>query len=834
MSGPFGSSQWMYNAGGGLYDHEISNSLRFEDGDSPTLRRTCSTAGNRKTWTTSLWVKRANLGTFQRLGINSGTSNTKFSGFFFTSNDVVEFFHRNNTSDSYAVRTDRVFRDISSWYHFVLACDTTQGTAANRVKMYVNGEQVLFPNTVTGTSGFPSQNQDMEVNNTAYHQTIGADWNGADKFDGYHADITHIDGLQLTPSSFAETKNDIWIPKDTSGLTFGTNGFRLQFKQTGTGTASSSTIGADTSGNNNHYTSANLVASDVMPDSPTNNFATWNPIALDTLNIAFSEGNLQAVKASDSASPTTRSTFGMTQGSWYWETRLEAFAASGGTVYGVGIDTDETDQGDSDNSYNTVRFVVGAAVGPVYQKTTNGSFGGNVSYGTNASNGDIIGVKLDIDNEVVAFSRNGTFFADISLPALEKTYFASNITDQGSNTYTAQINFGQDSTFAGNETAQGNADENGIGDFYYAPPSGSLALCTANLPAPVAAVDPAQGGSPQDYFNTVLYTGNGSTQSITGVGFQPDWIWIKERSSTSSHALFDSVRGVNKVLASDLADEEDTSNSTLMTAFGSDGFSLGNNNRTNQNTITHVAWNWKAGTAFSNDASATGVGSIDSSGSVNTDVGFSIISYTGNGSNGATVAHGLGVSPDMIIAKTRDSAENWQIFHSALGGTKRLYFLTNAEADTAEAWNDTNPSATVITLGTSNLINKNTDEYIAYCFAEVEGYSKVGSSYTGNGNTDGPFVYTGFRPAFVMLKRTDSTGGWHIHDNKRNTGNLTETMAVLSANLNDGEYASVNYQTDFLSNGFKLRNTTAAWNANGGTFIYMAFAEQPFKYANAR
>ena len=407
------------------------------------------------------------------------------------------------------------------------------------------------------------------------------------------------------------------------------------------------------------------------------------------------------------------------------------------------------------------------------------------------------------------------------------------ITDaSGTINITYGTNFGQDSSFAGVATAQGNADANGIGDFYYAPPSGFLALCTANLPDPVATVDPAQGGSPQDYFNTVLWTGNGGTQSITGVGFQPDWVWIKDRSEADHHVLTDSIRGVTKSLFSNLTNAEVVSAQDL-TSFGADGFTVGTNDRVNGSSDTHVAWNWKAGTAFSNDASATGVGSIDSSGSVNTDVGFSIISYTGTGSAG-TVAHGLGVAPEMYIVKRRDAdGHSWPVYTSTLGATKQLRLSgTNAEITAAgiTIWNNTEPTSSVFSVGTNTDSNASSGTYIAYCFASVDGYSKIGS-YTANSNADGPFVYTGFRPAWLLIKKTDGSASWWLVDSTRNPFNVTNKYLLPDASTE--ESAGSDYTTaDFVSNGFKIRNTSTAFNS--GTHIYMAFAEQPFKYANAR
>ena len=263
----------------------------------------------------------------------------------------------------------------------------------------------------------------------------------------------------------------------------------------------------------------------------------------------------------------------------------------------------------------------------------------------------------------------------------------------------------------------------------------------------------------------MLWTGNGGTQSITGVGFQPDWVWIKDRSEVDHHVLTDSIRGVTKSLFSNLTNAEVVSAQDL-TSFGADGFTVGTNDRVNGSSDTHVAWNWKAGTSFSNDASSTGVGSIDSSGSVNTDVGFSIISYTGTGSAG-TVAHGLGVAPEMYIVKRRDAdGHSWPVYTSTLGATKQLRLSgTNAEITAAgiTIWNNTEPTSSVFSVGTNTDSNASSGTYIAYCFASVDGYSKIGS-YTANSNADGPFVYTGFRPAWLLIKKTDGSASWWLVD----------------------------------------------------------------------
>jgi len=322
------------------------------------------------------------------------------------------------------------------------------------------------------------------------------------------------------------------------------------------------------------------------------------------------------------------------------------------------------------------------------------------------------------------------------------------------------------------------------------------------------------------YFNTVLYTGNGSTQSITGVGFQPDWVWTKSRSNAVGNLVYDVLRGTNKSLSTRETRAEETDSPTSLTSFNSDGFSLGSNTGINGSGYTFVSWNWLAnGTGVSNTS-----GTITSTVSANTTSGFSIVSYTGNGSTG-TVGHGLGTTPSMYIIKRRSAVNNWIVWHKGNGGSSVMFLdLTNAPPDTNTAFtNGTTPTSSVFSVGNTTYVNASASTYIAYCFAEVKGYSKFGT-YTGNGSADGTFVYTGMRPAFVMIKRTDVTDQWYIIDNKRSSINSTNHR--LFANLSDAESTGSNI--DILSNGFKSRTSDATNNASGGSYIYMAFAESPF------
>jgi hypothetical protein len=404
--------------------------------------------------------------------------------------------------------------------------------------------------------------------------------------------------------------------------------------------------------------------------------------------------------------------------------------------------------------------------------------------------------------------------------------------DNASGTKTWRANFGQDSTFAGVITAGGNADDNGVGDFKYAPPSGYLALCTANLPEPV--VGPLGDSLSGDNMNTVLWTGDGAApRSITGVGFQPDWVWIKGRNATWDHHSIDVIRGANNYLksSSTAAEASSGAGNEIISSFDSDGFSLAtssSNGNSNNSGSTYVGWNWKAGgTAVSNTD-----GSVTSQVSANVDAGFSILSWTTQ-SGAFTTGHGLSQAPEMFIEKNRTSANNWTIYHKGIASdaeTDYLLFTTAAAGDDNRPWNDTAPTSTVIHHG--NGWHSSGQDMIGYAFHSVDGFSKVGS-YTGNGSNDGPFVYTGFRPAWVMFKCTSLSGSqWVVYDAVRDSFNPVDSW--LNPNRINAEGTDSIYDVDFTANGFKIRNSDIAWNTSGASYIYLAFAENPFKYANAR
>jgi hypothetical protein len=796
-----GSPQWMYASGEDAFT--IDQSLRFNDDDSAYLTKTFS-SGNRQKFTISCWVKRGNLGA--NIGIfDSYSNNSNFFTFGISSSDQLVLYDIFSGTD-YGYKYSIKLRDCSAWYHILLSVDTTQATATDRFRIYVNNEELTDK---VSDYGDPPSDYNTSVFNTSYSHRIGYRQDTAGYWDGYMAEYNFIDGTALTPASFGETGDyGEWKPIEYSG-SYGTNGFYLDF-------ADSSALGDDESGNTNDWTVNNLTASDQVPDSPTNNFATMNPLQLDPDPPTFAEGNLK-VTTPVSGKGNCVSTMGATSGKWYAEVYYVSYSSLLRSCVGITGDSGgsiaaNTNIGSLSSSLDVGYFA------PDGDKYVGGS---ETSYGATWAADDIIGIALNIDDDEVTFYKNNASQGAISFASGGIYQFMlGDVSSGGGGVLVA--NFGQDSSFAGNATAQGNQDSNGIGDFYYEPPNGFLALCSKSLPD----VDVV----PSEHFNTVLWTGNDTARTISGVGFQPDFNWIRNREITTNHLLFDAVRGASKSLRSDSTSAEGSA-SDEQTGYTSDGFTLGTGEDVNGNAEGIVSWNWKAnGTGSSNTN-----GSITSTVSANVDAGFSIVSYTGNETAGATIGHGLSKAPEMIIVKNRTlDGEDWRVYHSGIASDAETDFMnlntTAAAADNAAMWNDTAPSATLITLGGDAATNGD-EATIAYAFHSVDGYSKVGS-YTGNGDADGTFVYTGFRPEYILLKSSDLAEQWNIFDTARSTTNVVDNY--LAANDSSDETSTSNADFDILSNGFKLRCTHDNSNGDGHTYIYLAFAETPFKYSNAR
>jgi hypothetical protein len=778
-----------FGASGG---YTIDRSLRFRSSASAYLSRTPASAGNRKTWTWSGWVKRGSLGVYSALfACNNAAGGGDEIGF--TNADALQL--GTNGGNQIWLVTSQVFRDPSAWYHIVASVDTTQATASNRAKLYVNGVQV----TALGTATYPTQNADTTNFNTTSQHLLGG---GYVSLDGYMTEVNFIDGQALDPTYFGEYNEDtgVWQPIKYTG-TYGTNGFYLNFSDN----TSTTTLGYDTSGNGNNWTANNIsltsgVTYDSMTDVPTltsedaANYATLNPLDKYSSTIGTSEANLKLISTSGGAYQQIRNTFGMSSGKWYMEWVLVSQGTAGRTGASLVKSNSPLSGAAGSDLYSWVYHATGSAY---FNNTT-------IALSTGAlALGDLVMYAFDVDTGSFWMGKNGTWAN------------SGNPTTGANPLYTGLT---ADAFFFGGwayNTSDVVAMNFGQRPFAYTPPAGFKSLNTYNLPDSTI-----EDGS--EYFNAVLYTGNGSTQSITGVGFQPDLVWGKGRSFVASHRLWDSVRGATAGLTSNGTNAEFTESG--LTSFDTDGFTVGSGANMNSNTNTFVAWNWKAnGGGVSNTD-----GSITSTVSANTTAGFSIVTYTGNGTAGATVGHGLGVSPSMVFIKSRSSSNSWIVTGQSFSG-KFLNLDGTQPAYTSSVYSSDYTSTTFSLKGTDAYTNYTSYNYVAYCFADVEGYSKFGS-YTGNASADGPFVYTGFRPAFVMFKRTDSTSDWHLYDTSRSTYNVI--AAGLYADLSNAENSGQPF--DILSNGFKLRVAGGELNTSSATIIYMAFAENPFKNALAR
>lgn len=947
------------SSGGSTY--EIDQSLRFESADNALLSRSPSGSGSLTTWTFSCWVKRGrpyaneNSQWFPIITASDGSST--YDAPLYIGDAAGNSGPWNVAIAGQNWTTEQLASDTAAWYHAVVVWDSTNGSAGDRMRLYINGNRV----TDFSASGTVTSSMSSRWNSSSYSSHRIGSLNisaGADNkyvFDGYLAEMVFLDGTAVTDAStFGKTDPTTgqWIPIDVSGLTFGTNGFHLDFAgapgntvptagitptssagtvsgslsnlsdgdygndwrsnvdpatnvsndwirydlgsgnaadiqyvyldgratTTGnyklqysdndsdwsdTGTTLSSVqvttsgklldfsadspgahrywrilnisnsvgtsgwgfaeveffttlsqkfgSGADASGNDKHWTESGLAAADQVIDTPTNNFFTLNPLDPHSSDITISEGNLRA----DMTGSGTGSVFGPllpATGKWAWKVTATLNMGTGTEYPVIGI----VPVNNADLSGPMRSGGTGEGYG-ADGRFFSASAGSNSSYGNTWADGDVIEVGWDADNGTISFWHNGA---------------AQGAARTG---LTGRWKIAQDHyTTAGGDTLTD------FGQSGYTPTDTTYkTLCTANLPTPTIA-------DPSGYFQATLYTGNGSTQSINQVSnkdFKPDWVWIKNRDQADNHVITDAVRGVTKILTSHDTDAEATDADTL-TAFESDGFALGADDKVNTNTEKYVAWQWLAGNATSTPSG----GSVASTVSVNQTSGFSIVSWTGTGAN-ATVAHGLGAIPQVVIVKKRSDTGGWYVGSTDVGFNYEFRLdETGARAGSATIFNETAPTSSVFTVGSAAGSNGSSADMIAYCFAEVEGFSSFGS-YTGNGNDLGPFVYTGFKPRWVMIK-SFSTESWPILDTARDSGNFgseagtggdnptagNDINAVLVGNTNAAEEDNPtgSRKASFVSNGFKVRTTNSAMNTNSQAYFYMAFAESPFKHATGR
>ena len=826
--------------GGGTPENAISRSLRFNSLDSAHLTRTLSSSGNRKKWTMSVWQKGfvssrngGNQNAFLSVGTGSNIGDYR-ANIVFNAENFYFAYVQIQTAGIISATATPVYRDPSAWYHFMCVFDSDNATLNDRVRLYVNGSRVDASVTCP-------QGQQTDINNSSYQHKIGIlqDYTGNPTYyaDMFLAEQYFVDGQNLLPSDFGETGSatGIWKPKPYTG-TYGTNGFYLNFSDN-SGTTST-TLGKDNSGNGNNWTPNNFsvtagVNNDSMVDSPTaygtdtgvggevrGNYCTWNPLDKNS-NGSLVNGNLDNSNGSAN-NAGVRSTFDLpSSDKWYAELRVNT-TTSGSVALGFGFATSTADLAGSVDSANKYD-IYGSSSGYIFSNTSTitsslGAF----------SSGDILQVAYDGATGKAWLGKNNTWY--------NSTGGTTGNPGAGTNqTFTLTGQFFLYSYYY-NVSGSLNCGQRA---FAYTAPSGFKALCTQNLPTPAIAKG-------NQYFDVLTWSGtggsSGATRSITGLNFQPDFLWEKARSSGSGHQLLDVVRGVgqNKVLASNSTGAEPTPANTeslygWLSSFNSDGFTTTNGTSTwdnwNKSGDTYVAWNWKAGgTGVTNTT-----GTITSTVSANTTAGFSIVVYTGNGIDGATVGHGLGVVPSMVIQKRRDgSIANFRVWHSAIyatSGVTDTLFLNSTAASGPDGDNISGVSSTTFTTRGTGGTNPSGNSCVAYVFAAVPGYSAFGK-YTGNGSADGSFIYLGFRPEFVIIKRTDSTGNWITYDAVRGTYNVNGPYVY--SNSSATEATSTTVGLDFLSNGFKNRNTYNDANTSSATYIYMAFAENPFKYSLAR
>ena len=920
--------------GGADAGYKIERSLRFNSADSAYLNRTPSSAGNRKTWTWSGWVKRYSTG-IRQIFFSCWTGSTRLN-FGYLDDDRFEM----GTQFAYILKSNALFRDPAAWQHWVVSVDTT--LSSNRCKVYLNGSEITSWNTNSFDSTF-AQNADTDINQAAVHY-IGQLGTGTSYLNAGLADVHFIDGQALAPTDFGEyDDNGVWQPKETNispvfsgpnktqnwnslwtGTIYGSpyafsnvhdtsipsvgdtvlnsnsvlpannqslvltpttpitvntsvvlrgsdggatgadklfvinagrtdevafyqkpsgSGFRDmtataaqvggkiytitlngrgggggnsaylgsifvdgRHLQTGgpvadvsntfhlnfSDNSSNAALGTDSSGNSNTWTVNNLsVASgagnDSLIDTPTNyaasgnnggNYATLNP--LDT-NASTSDGNLRVTHSSYNDAPVT---IPISSGKWYMEATCESVGSS--SLCGF---TKASNSGKDHTAVDSYRIIY-EDDGNIYREGTGlGNTSGVATYTAN----DLIGIAINMDNGTISFYKNNTLInTSTSTSAIGNVEWKFYTSGNG-NAWV--INMGQR-------------------PFAYTPPTGYKSLCTTNLPNPTIA-----DGSNE--FNAVLRNGFGTSGGTVTVGFSPGLLWEKTRSSAGSHSLYDAVRGAGKILNSNNTNAE-TTDTDQVNAFTSTGYTLGTNEWGTSTTL--VGWAWNAGSSTVSNTD----GSISSSVRANPSAGFSIITYTGNGSAHQSIGHGLNAAPKLYIQKRTDSTSDWGVTTNASG---TLQYIPLNSTNTAITSSANSPTSSVVYISGSGAgLNVNGATYVTYCFTPVEGYSAFGS-YTGNGSSDGTFVFTGFRPAFLMIKRTDTSENWEIRDSTRNPHNRTN-LALFPHTSGAEDTGSVDF--DFLSNGFKLRNTNGSTNASGGTYIYAAFAEHPFKTARAR
>ena len=904
--------------------YKVGNSSIKFDGTGDYLSTASSGMGLTGDYTIECWFNTASSTSDNGI-ISNKYNNSSFNGNFSlrlndggNSNDIAFRPYNGTVAEGGLVTSGTGAWSDNTWTHVAVV---RSGSGTGNVKMYIGG-------SLAGTSAGASSST---ILGNAGDLNIGRQESasaGTNYLNGY------MDEIRISSSArYAGT----FTPSATA-FTADANTLLLIHSEWNGG------LGADSSGNKNDFALTNITASDQVLDSPTNNFCTMNSVGSfrnPDSGGTLSEGNLKLFTGTGTGAYTdSYGTFSFSSGKWYFEAVI--VDKSAGMYFGI---TDPSVIGKANSIYP-----MNQASTVTWNPTESSGFirvdASDTQYGVVCSAGAILGIAIDMDNDTIRGSINGTNYANVDISGSAvgsgvRVPFFCAFGQSGGDTGSQIINFGQDSSFAGQKTAQGNQDGNKKGDFYYAPPSGFLALCTDNLPDPTIA-------DPTAHFITNIWTGSGADNRTITSGFDPGLSWIKRRNGTNWHSLSDSVRAANPmpVLYSNDTGAEATDANAL--AFVSNGYTVDDNNYYNASAGTYVGWTWKgsdtpsktyvvtvtnpgSGNRYTLDTRVSGTNAIpitleeggtytfdqaaasnsghplrfsttangthgggseyttgvttngtpgnsgaytritvaasaptlyyyctahsgmgaqastpgsgggvsDLSGTIasvvnaNTTAGFSIVGYTGHGATTGTVGHGLGVKPDLIITKYRSGAASWSVYNSSEGATKVIWLDDSSAVGTGITyWRDTEPTASVFSVGASGTTGGNANPYIAYCFHSVDGYSKIGT-YEGNANANGPFVYTGFKPAVVIAKCVDAVSSWDIVDSVRDPYNgVTQRLGPNTTSVEETASPPV---VDFLSNGFKVRTTSGSYNnGTSDTQLYIAFAETPFKTANAR
>ena len=773
-----------FNAGKPTY--EIEQSLRFR-GNNTYFTKTFGSSGDRRKFTLSVWVKKATVTAVSPnntglnfFGANSGSVGDSMNVGMNADTTAIQFYQYNS---GYAggIFSDARYRDPSAWMHMVFVWDSAQATQSDRMAVYVNN-RIERPDGSAGSPDTgPSLNKDAAWNNSSYTHTIGGTYQTNDM---YIAEAYHIDGQALDPTSFGEyDKSGVWRPIEYTG-TYSGNSFYLKFDPSAT-----NGIGHDHSGLGNNWSPTGFTTTgtgtDVMSDTPTTNWCTLNPLFINNTEGpgTLSEGNLR--HTSDDNYAMCPGTMSLRNGKYYWEAQPISIGTS---IVGIirGMKPAESTYVGYDPNGNVFGFGY-QNNGYVYGATGTGTSTGNaISTSQNTfTTTDVIGIAVDIPNGTLDWYKNGTL--EYSVTGINDDDWFPAVSSYTSDTW--EVNFGQR-------------------EFVY-PPGTSSAT---------------------EYFNTVTYTGNGTSQSITGVGFQPDFVWIKKTDTSGNHMLTDSVTGANKELNSNTTAQQ-TDNTNALTSFDSDGFSVGSDGAVNINNEDLVAWCWSAGGGSSVTRSDDGGGDSSDYGNMQTttlkssaESGLAIATWTSNGSSDF-IAHDLGAEPDLVIVKRTDDTGDWYVYDRYSSG-RSYYSKLNSTASrvtSIDFWGNSSRVPTATKFPITGLVSGTSgQDFVAYLFRSVEGVVKSGY-YQGNGSpSDGPYIETGFSPSMILIKRTyGGTGGWIMLDKARDSTNPNDTRIEAQSSYQNYTIGGV----DFQSNGFKLRTNNAEWNVSGSEYIYIAFAE---------